>query len=438
MNVKEIPISKITPAPYNPRKTLKPGDPGYTRLLKSIEEFGSVEPLVWNRRTGYLISGNQRLAILVARGAKEVTVVVVDFSLEKEKALNLRLNNHDGQWDDRKLSTLLEELANSADIDLDLTGFTEAELESLLPDPGLDDFDEGFDPNAALEPDSPAVTKPGDILKLRDHILVCGDVQLPGVLESLVGENDVRLLLTDPPYNVQYQGDNRPLLHAKRGSRKTGQPPHGKTWDPIHGDQMSPGKYRGWLQYVLSILALILGPGAVYYIWNSYKHFGLMFDLAAEAGLKPAQVITWAKESFAPGFGDFNEQTEFCLYGWKPATGRSRKRHHFYGPKNASTLWEIHRDRTCDYHHPTQKPLELFERAIRWSSKPGECVLDPFLGSGTTLIAAARLGRRCLGMEIEPKFCDVIVRRYIALVGKSAVDPDIFDRYRMPSKEVMA
>jgi DNA modification methylase len=150
-----------------------------------------------------------------------------------------------------------------------------------------------------------------------------------------------------------------------------------------------------------------------------------MHQLLESIGIKVSCVITWAKESFAIGYGDYNQQTEFCLYGWQENNGA----HRWYGPTNESTLWQVHRDPTKEYKHPTQKPLELAERAMRNSSRRGQIVLDTFLGSGTTLIAAARLGRKCFGMEIEPKYCDCIVRRYIALAGKRAVSAEITKRY---------
>ena len=151
-----------------------------------------------------------------------------------------------------------------------------------------------------------------------------------------------------------------------------------------------------------------------------------MHDLLVDRNFKVSCVLTWAKESFSPSFCNYQQQTEFCLHGWK--TGA---KHNWYGPKNESTLWDINRDRTTEYHHPTQKALELAQRAIRNSSKYGDIVFDPFLGSGTTLIAAARLGRRCFGIEIEPCYVDCIVRRYIALAGKGTVSPDVLKLYQI-------
>jgi DNA modification methylase len=149
-----------------------------------------------------------------------------------------------------------------------------------------------------------------------------------------------------------------------------------------------------------------------------------MHDLLTARGFKVASVITWAKESFSPSFGNYNEQVEYCLYGWK-----SGARHFWYGPANESTLWQIHREPTKQYQHPTQKPLELAERAMRNSSLRGQIVLDTFLGSGTTLIAAEKLSRKCFGIEITPHYCDVIVRRWIAFVGVDNVPQNLTEKY---------
>jgi DNA modification methylase len=232
-----------------------------------------------------------------------------------------------------------------------------------------------------------------------------------------MGSHLASLCHTDPPYGVRYDAENRPGPHRGR------QAPRGRH-EPIQNDALTPKQYAAWFEPVADSLCDALAPGAPLYIWNSHRNFGLMHDLLTERGFKVSSVITWAKPSFAPGFGDYNEQTEFCLYGWKRGA-----RHPWYGSKSETTLWQVARDRTQSYQHPTQKALELAERAIRNSSRSGEIVFDPFLGSGTTLIGAARLGRRCFGLEIEPGYCDVIVRRYIALAGMGAVPPEVADRY---------
>ncbi|MGV7225247.1 MAG: site-specific DNA-methyltransferase [Nitrospinales bacterium] len=427
MQIRTISIKSINPAAYNPRKDLKPDDVEYRQLLRSINEFGCVQPLVWNKRTGNLVGGHQRLKILLAKGAKDVQVSVVDLSLEKEKALNIALNKISGSWDHKMLAQLLDDLCKVPDFDVELTGFPLPEIEDMLSDV-LDKAKAGesFDVDAELKKDKPVVTKPGDLIELGpdgQHRLFCGDATKSSDVAMLMGDSRAVLCHTDPPYGVNYNRDNRPS--AKKSAKKSNQ-------DKISNDDLTPKRYAGWFSKVVDSMSETLAAGSPYYIWNSHKQFGLMHDLLTSKKFKVANVITWGKESFCPGFGDYNEQTEFCLYGWKQGA-----KHRWYGPKNESTLWRVNRDRTDLYYHPTQKALELAQRAIRNSSKVDDIVFDPFLGSGTTLIAAARLGRRCFGMEIEPKYCDCIVRRYIALAGNDCVSQEILDRY-CSCKEVLA
>ena len=416
MLIRKITIHKINPAPYNPRKNLKPDDSEYQKLLRSIDEFGYIDPLIWNKKTGNLAGGHQRFKILMAKGLKEIDVSVVDLPIEKEKLLNIALNKISGEWDREKLAHLLDDIP---DIDLELTGFDLPEAENLIADIlGPDTEEDNFDLEAHLAKDSPVITKPGDLITLSlngEHRLLCGDVTKSSDVAKLMGDSRARLCHTDPPYNVNYNPDNRPVIKKSKNNNYEGK---------ITNDNLTPKRYRLWFNKVIDSVNEALVPGACFYIWNSHKNFGLMHDLLTEKNFRISSVITWAKESFAPGFGDYNEQTEFCLYGWKGGF-----RHFWYGPKNESTLWQIHRDRTCLYKHPTQKALELAERAIRNSSKSGDIVFDPFLGSGTTLIAAARLGRKCFGIEIEPKYCDIIVRRYIAAAGKDSVSKKVLKRY---------
>jgi len=431
MVIQKIKINRINPAPYNPRKNLKPDDTEYQKLLRSINEFGYVDPLIWNKQTGNLVGGHQRFKILLAKGITEIEVSVVDLPIEKEKALNIALNKISGQWDKDKLNSLLDELCQMPDIDVELTGFDSPEIENLLA--GISDnlgAAEDFDVDAELKKDLPTVTKPGDIIELGfhgEHHLICGDITKPSDVTTLLGQFRAQLCHTDPPYGVSYDRRNRPTSKKQDDKINTDQARSMK----LQNDDLTPKRYMGWFSKVADAINESLVPGAGYYIWNSHKNFGLMHNLLSERNFKISSVITWAKESFSPNFSDYNEQVEFCLYGWKGGA-----RHNWYGPKNESTLWQIHRDRTCLYKHPTQKALELAERAIRNSSKSGDIIFDPFLGSGTTLIAAARLGRRCFGIEIEPKYCDIIVRRYIATAGKDSVSKKVLERYCI--KEVAA
>lgn len=421
MLVKKIPISRIQPAAYNPRRSLRPEDAEYQRILRSLDEFGLVDPLIWNRKTRNLVGGHQRLQVLVAQGATHVHVSVVDLPLAKEKALNVALNRVAGRWDERKLADLLDEIVKSAEVDVALTGFEAPDIEELLArvSEGDSDVAESFDAEGALGHSHSALTKPGELLELGPHRLLCGDATKPADYTRLLRGERAQLLFSDPPYNVGYDTKQRPT--APRDGRK------GPRWRPIEGDAVTPERYATWFRTFASTCAEQLAPGASYYLWHAHSNFGLMHETLRGLGFHVSTVITWAKESFSPGFGSYNEQTEFALFGWKKG-----QPHRFFGPKNESTLWSISRDRTGTYQHPTQKALPLAERAIRNSSRPGDLVLDPFLGSGTTLIAAARKGRRCFGIEIEPTYCDVIVRRFIALVGPKAVSAKLLKRYGAP------
>ena len=432
ISIRRLPLSQIAPAGYNPRLDLKPDDPRYEALVKSLDEFGLVQPLVFNSRTKTLVAGHQRLKVMLARGETHAECVVVSLPLAKEKALNLALNKVGGGWDREKLAEVLEELVQVPEMDLQVTGFQIPEVEQLLQD--LDDPDadeENFDVAGALEDPHPPITRPGDLIELGrhgEHRLLCGDATVAQDVRRVLGGKRANLIHCDPPYGVAYDATQRPCLPGKKSKRSAAVSPHPRSGRLIN-DDLSPARYAEWFERVCDQLAAVLRPGSAYYIWQGSRKFGLMMDLLAARNFHIGTVLTWAKESASLSFGDYSEQTEFCLYGWRKGAP-----HKFYGSKNETTLWSEHRDRTSRYRHPTQKALGLAERAIRNSSQPGEIVFDPFLGSGTTLVAAARLGRRGFGLEIDPKYCDVIVRRYIALAGEKAVQPKIATRYRIPKQ----
>ncbi len=415
MKIQKVSVTEINPAPYNPRLDLKPGAPSYEKLKRSIAEFGCVEPLVWNQQTGNLVGGHQRFKVLLEQGITEVEVSIVDLPLEREKALNLALNKIQGGWDEQKLAALLEELSRVPDFDVGLTGFDLPEISELL-DRQKETEEDDFDFEAAVESIEQPVTQTGDLIELGPHRILCGDSSKAGDLKRLMEEEKAALLHTDPPYNVNYYGGNRP--------KADGRPKPSKQWDRIYSDNLSQAEYESWLAGIFTAAAAHLAPGAACYIWNGHRQFGPMHQMLTGLGFHISCVITWAKPNFAIGYGNYNQQTEFCLYGWKKDGS-----HRWYGPTNESTLWEVKRDPTKSYVHPTQKPLALAQRAIRNSSLWDELVMDLFLGSGSTLIASEVLGRRCYGIEIDPKYCDAIVRRYIALVGKDRVSEEIRHRY---------
>lgn len=416
MEIRTVPVSEINPTLYNPRIDLKPEDPEYIKLEASIEEFGYVDPIIWNETTGNLVGGHQRFKILISQGMKEIEVSVVRLSLEKEKALNLALNKIQGGWDEDKLSKLIEDLSAIPDFDISLTGFDAPEISQLL-DKAEEAREDNFDFEEELKKIGEPITQKGDIIFLGKHRLSCGDSSVSEDIAEVIGNEKVNLLFTDPPYNVNYYGGNRPNSKVR--------PKPSREWARIYNDNLSQDEYEAWLGKILSNITPHLAAGAPFYIWNGHRQFGPMHLLLEKLGFHISTVITWAKESFAIGYGDYNQQTEFALYGYLENNGA----HCWYGPNNESTLWEIRRDPTATYAHPTQKSIALAYRAIKNSSKRGDIVLDAFLGSGTTLIAAEQLDRICYGVEIDPCYCDVIVRRYIAYKGKENVSPELVKKY---------
>ncbi len=406
-------ISKLKFAPYNPRKMKKSE---FEKLKRSIETFNCYEPLIVNSRTWHVVGGNQRLRALKELGYEEVEVVIVDLSLEKEKLLNIALNRILGEFIEDQLAALIEGLDKIPDIDVSLSGFDVPEISEILDSlnpPAEDEFDFNSFVDAIEEP----ITKRGDLIELGPHKILCGDSSSEDDLRILLGNEKVHLVQSDPPYNVNYYGGNRPNTHSR--------PSNHKLWQKIYSDNMTQEQYEAWLKKIFTNITPFLAEGAPIYVWNGHRQFGPMYLMLRDLGFHISCVITWAKEHFAFGYGDYSQQTEFCLYGWKE-DGRP---HIWYGPTNETTLWQIKRDVAKTYIHPTQKPIALPQRAIKNSSKRGNVVLDLFLGSGSTLIAAESLDRKCYGMEIDPKYVDGIVKRYIAYVGKDRVSPEIRQRY---------
>ena len=232
MKIHKIKLSRINPATYNPRKDLKPEHPEYKRLLKSMDEYGCVEPLVWNSRTGNLVGGHQRLKILLAKGIKESYVSIVDLPLEKEKALNVALNKISGQWDTEKLNALLDDLLKIDDFDIELTGFDLPDIENMLTDTlKQQESDESFDIDKELDSDAEAVTKPGDVIELGlhgEHRLICGDVTKPADVTALLGQFRAQLCHADPPYGVSYDRRNRPTSKEQKEKKNEGDSGTGK------------------------------------------------------------------------------------------------------------------------------------------------------------------------------------------------------------------
>ena len=389
MNIEKKHVKDLLPADYNPRKDLKPGDPEYEKLKRSIEQFGYVEPVIWNEKTGRVVGGHQRLKVLTDMGITEVDVVVVDMDTEKEKALNIALNKISGEWDTEKLALVIADLQGT-DFDVSLTGFDPEELEDLFRDDvkgGVKEDD--FDVEAELK--KPTFSKAGDLWMLGEHRLFCGDSTKPETFDLLMNGKKANLVVTDPPYNVDYKGSA------------------GK----IKNDSMAEDQFEQFLLAAYQQMEAAMADDASIYVFHSDSH-GLAFRKAfEEAGFYLSGCCIWKKQSLVLGRSPYQWQHEPVLFGWK-----KKGKHQWYTGRKESTIWEFDKPKK-NKDHPTMKPIALVSYPIMNSTMTGCLVLDPFGGSGSTLIACEQTGRVCYTVELDEKFCDVIVRRYIEQVGSA-------------------
>lgn len=377
----------LLPADYNPRKDLKPGDAEYEKLKRSIEQFGYVEPVIWNQTTGRVVGGHQRLKVLMDMGMTEVDCVVVAMDEEKEKALNIALNKISGDWDKDKLALLIADLQGT-DFDVSLTGFEPAEIDALFKDTLKDGVkDDDFDVGAELA--QPTMTKPGDIWTLGRHRLICGDSTKAETYDLLMGSTKANLVITDPPYNVNYEGSA------------------GK----IKNDNMADDAFYNFLLDAYTQMHSAMADDASIYVFHADTE-GLNFRRAfADAGFYLSGCCIWKKQSLVLGRSPYQWQHEPCLYGWK-----KNGKHQWYTGRKETTIWEFDKPKK-NGDHPTMKPIPLLAYPIMNSSMSNSVVLDPFGGSGSTLIACEQTDRICYTIELDEKFCDVIVKRYIEQVG---------------------
>jgi len=389
MQIEKLKIEHLLPAEYNPRKDLKPGDAEYEKLKRSIQEFGYVEPIIWNKNTSHIIGGHQRLKILLDLGYTEVECVVVDMSEDKEKALNIALNKISGAWDQEKLALLITDLQGT-DFDVSLTGFDPAELDDLFKDSLKDGIkDDDFDVDSELK--KPAITKLGDTWRLGPHRLVCGDSTKQETFTQLMDGKQANLVVTDPPYNVNYEG----------------------TAGKIKNDNMGNEAFYQFLLESFQNMEAVMTKDASIYVFHSDTE-GLNFRKAfSDAGFYLSGTCIWKKQSLVLGRSPYQWQHEPVLFGWKKSG-----KHNWYADRKQTTIWEFEKPKK-NVDHPTMKPVALIAHPILNSSLSNCIVLDPFGGSGSTLIACEQTGRICYTIELDEKYCDVIVKRYIEQVGSS-------------------
>ena len=389
------PLEMLIPYARNARQH---SDAQVAQIAASIREFGWAAPIIVDAQSN-VIAGHGRLLAARKLGLAEVPVVSMDhLSDTQRRALILADNKiaENATWDEAVLGVELAALSE-AGFELGLTGFSPDEWERLI-EGDLSDEKGLTDEDAVPEVSEHAVTKPGDIWILGDHKLLCGDATKADDFKALLGDELVDMTFTDPPYNVNYANTAKDKMRGKNR--------------PIMNDNLGEGFGSFLFDACDNILART--KGAVYIAMSSSELDTLQGAFRA-AGGKWSTFIIWAKNTFTLGRADYQRQYEPILYGWRDGTD-----HYWCGARDQGDVWHINKPQKNDLH-PTMKPVELVERAVRNSSKTRDLVLDPFGGSGSTLIACEKSGRRARLIELDPKYVDVIVKRWEAFSGCKAV-----------------
>lgn len=393
-NIELWPVSRLVPYDRNSRTHT---DAQVAQVAASIIEFGFTNPILVDGKSG-IIAGHCRLRAAQLLKLTEVPVIPLDHLSEAQKRAYIIADNKLAElagWDEEMLKLELGELQNE-DFNLELIGFSQDELDDLLNlgeeggKAGLTDDDDA--PEVAENP----VSRPGDLWVLGNHRLMCGDSVVLTDVERLMAGAKADLVFTDPPYNVDYTGYTKEKLK-------------------IQSDKMTTEEFVAFLQGTFASYRVIIKPGASMYVCHP-SSFQREFQNALEsAGFSVRAQIIWAKNTFAWGFGRYKFQHEPIFYCH--VEGESDA---WYGDKTQSTLWQEKKP-AANRLHPTMKPVELIERALRNSSKAGDRVVDLFGGSGSTMIACEKTGRESSLMELDPKYADVIVKRWQDFTGRQAV-----------------
>nr|DAK98723.1 MAG TPA: adenine specific DNA methyltransferase [Caudoviricetes sp.] len=384
--MKLVPIGKLVPYVNNAR-THSQGQ--ITKLRSSLREFGFINPVIIDSNYG-VIAGHGRILAAKDEGITEVPCVLVDYLTEAQKKAYIIADNRfalDAGWDEELLRIEIESL-QGADFDVSLTGFETAELDKLF-NTGEDIKDDDFDVDEELK--KPAITKAGDLWLLGNHRLYCGDSTKEDTFTMLMDGKQANLVVTDPPYNVNYEG----------GAGK------------IKNDNMTNEAFYQFLFDAFSNTEKVMAQDASIYIFHADTE-GLNFRKAfSNAGFYLSGTCIWKKQSLVLGRSPYQWQHEPVLFGWK-----KKGKHQWYTGRKESTIWEFDKPKK-NAEHPTMKPVSLIAYPIFNSSLSNCIVLDPFGGSGSTLIASEQTKRICYTVELDEKFCDVIVKRYIEQVGIS-------------------
>lgn len=407
MEINTVPIQNIKPYEKNPRKN----DEAVAKVAASIKEFGFRQPIVADRN-GIIIAGHTRYKAAVKIGLKEIPVLYAsDLTDAQVKAYRLA-DNKTAEYSTWDLDLLLSELAELDEINYDMAQFG-FEMDSKTAK------DDDFDLEAAIDAAGPPTTKPGDIWTLGRHRLICGDSTKPATIRSLMAGSKADIYITDPPYNVDYEGSTADKLK-------------------IANDNMSGSVFKKFLTDAFTAADSVIKPGAVFYIWHADTEALAFRNACADTGWQVRQCLVWVKNTFRMGRQDYQWRHEPCLYGWKSGAA-----HYFLDDRTQSTVTEqpkidfksmnktemlallektfgedtpssVFRENkpSRNAEHPTMKPVNLIGKLIKNSSRPGALILDSFGGSGSTIMAAEQLDRVCFSAEIDPIYCDVIIKRF--------------------------
>jgi len=382
-----VEIGKLKPAGYNPRVM---GDKEFEDLKQSLRDYGQAQDIVCN--TDYMIiGGHHRVKAMKELGWKECSIVRPDKTLTdlECKDLNIRFNAILGSFDDLKLLEILKEMGENQ-YPLEFTGLGDDKIQGILDQNREIIEDEA--PELMEEP----TAKKGEVYKLGEHRLMCGDSTVKEDVEKLMDGDKADMVFTDPPYNVNYSG------RGKNTSNK------------IENDDMSIDNFHSFLSEAFNCISKVTKSGGCVYVClaDGKPMIRVVFETEFNNYFTQSCTIIWVKNVASIGWQDYSGQHEPILYGW------NNGEHKFYGDRKQTTIWEVSRE--SNYKHPTMKPIELCSKGIQNSSKKGDIVLDLFGGSGSTLIACEQTQRKCYMMELDSRYIDVIIKRWENLTGNKA------------------
>jgi len=419
-----ISCSSLNPDPDNARLH---SEENIEAIMKSLAEFGQDQPLVVQKQGMIVRKGNGRLQAALRLDWKWIAAFVVDEDDVRAVARAIADNRTAelATWDEEKLTQMLKSIREAGQIDLDVMGFSQADIDQLLPQ----DIPEDEVP----EPPDDPITRPGDLWVLGDHRLLSGDSSNPEDVDRLLDGAQIHLVNADPPYGVRCEPRSNNAIAARLSSFSGAN--HHQKFDvkrhpeksqpttrkmrakdrPLANDFLSDEEYTRLLHAWFGNIARVLQPGRTFYLWGGYANLGNYPPVLEACGLYFSQGIVWDKQHPVLTRKDFMGAFELAFYGWKEGAG-----HKFFGPNNVADLWHVKKINPTSMIHLTEKPVELAVRAMQYSSRPGENVLDLFGGSGSTLIAAEHTGRKAFLMEIDPAYTDVIVQRWENFTGRKA------------------